>query len=165
MTNDEGNAVIQVKDSSRVLQFDGKMIAHSTSWRRGQYRWVEFTLYRTTSGVYVIARVGMSMLYHHPDCKVVSRNNLKESPAQALEQNAYPCTECHPEFNRSVNICMEKPRHWAQVCDSPEAVLEALYKYDEAGNRYLTLVAQRLMEEASEEDVLINNIYGVETIL
>lgn len=58
----------------------------------------------------------------------------------------------------------EKNRTWAQVSDDAEAVLEALYKYDDGGARYLTKVAQRLLETASEHDNNIDSIYHVELI-
>jgi len=43
-------------------------------------------------------------------------------------------------------------------------VLEALYKYDQSGARYLTNVAQRLLEDASDLDKGIDSIYRVEII-
>jgi hypothetical protein len=58
----------------------------------------------------------------------------------------------------------EKYRYWAQVSDDPDAVLEALYKYDQGGARYLTNVAQRLLDEASAVDPSIEAIYRVEVI-
>lgn len=142
------------------------MIGNSTSWRRGSYRWVEFSLYKTEEkGVYVLSRVGVSLMYHTPDCEVALRNNLREAPASELDRDATPCPQCRPD--RMTNfpiVCPERPRHWAQVCDTAEAVLEALTKYDEAGSRYLTFVAQRLLETAGEVDEAISDVYRVETI-
>jgi hypothetical protein len=43
-------------------------------------------------------------------------------------------------------------------------VLDALYKYDQGGARYLTNVAQRLLEQAAEQDEKIDTIYRVEMI-
>jgi len=43
-------------------------------------------------------------------------------------------------------------------------VLEALYKYDQSGARYLTNVAQRLLEDASEVDKGIESVYRIELI-
>lgn len=157
--------MIQIKDGSRILEFDGAMIGDSTSWRRGSYRWVEFKLYKTREeGRYIISRVGMSLLYHMNTCPVVARNNLRDAPRSALDRDAKACPECHPDqFNVPV-ICPERPRYWAQVCDTPQAVIEALMKYDEAGNRYLTFVAQRLLESASDIDPELDAMYRVETI-
>ena len=61
-------------------------------------------------------------------------------------------------------IFPEKHRHWAQVSDDPSAVLDALYKYDDGGARYLTNVAQRLLESASEKDKAVEMVYRVEVI-
>jgi hypothetical protein len=61
-------------------------------------------------------------------------------------------------------IFPEKNRHWAQVSDDPNAVLEALYKYDNGGARYLTNVAQRLLEQAAAVDKNIESIYKIEVI-
>jgi hypothetical protein len=58
----------------------------------------------------------------------------------------------------------EKDRTWAQVSDDAEAVLEALYKYDDGGARYLTHVAQRLLEQASDVDQAVESVYRVEMI-
>lgn len=157
--------MIEVKDGSRALQFDGRLIANSTSWRRGADRWVEFNLYRTDSGKYVINRIGMSLLYHAPDCEVVRRNNLRDEPASERHRDAIPCPICRPHQNGNFPIiCPERPRHWAQVCETADAVVEALQKYDDNGSRYLTYVAKRLLEAASEVDNAIDAAYRIEII-
>jgi hypothetical protein len=58
----------------------------------------------------------------------------------------------------------EKHRYWAQVSEDPDAVLEALYKYDQSGARYLTNVAQRLLDTAAAADERIEAVYRVEVI-
>jgi len=58
----------------------------------------------------------------------------------------------------------ETHRFWAQVSEEPDAVLEALYKSDQGGARYLTNVAQRLLEDASAVDKGIDKIYHIEVI-
>jgi hypothetical protein len=50
------------------------------------------------------------------------------------------------------------------VSDEPDAVLEALYKYDQGGARYLTMVAERLLEQAAPVDKGIQKIYSIEVI-
>lgn len=158
--------MIQVKDGSRILQFDGEMIGTSTSWHRSSPRWVEFKLYKTSGeGRYVLTRVGMSLLYHLPECEVVSRNSLHETARSDLDPNAVGCDVCQPDMINIPIVCPERPRHWAQVCDNPTSVIKALTKFDSAGNQYLTFVAQRLLETASERDGQLSEVYHVETIL
>lgn len=152
----------KVRDGNRELQFDGELLAESSSQQRGQHRWVEFQLYRTKSGSYVLSRIGQTRLFHDPGCAIVQRNHLKVSDPDELTENHVPCPECDPYDYEEVAI--EKPRYFALVSEHPDAVLEALYKYDTSGARYLTLVAQRLIERAGELDTRIDKAYKVEYI-
>jgi hypothetical protein len=58
----------------------------------------------------------------------------------------------------------ENYRYWAHVSEDPKAVLDALYKYDNGGARYLTNVAQRLLEVAAPKDSGIDSVYKIEVI-
>jgi hypothetical protein len=154
----------EVRDGSRTLQFDGTLLASSTSRRHDSLRWIEFQLYKTKNGSYVLSRVGVSLVYHGAACQLVKRYKLIEASSNILSADSAPCEECYPDDTLPV-IFPEKDRTWAQVSDEPEAVLEALYKYDNGGGaRYLTNVAQRLLEEASERDRGIESVYRVEMI-
>lgn len=153
----------EVKDGSRTLQFEGRLLGESTSWRRGSTRWIEFKLYKTESGSYILSRVGASLVFHGAACPLVKRYSLVERSTDQLLDDAIPCEECEPNLNLPV-IFPEKYRNWAQVSEDPDAVLEALYKYDNGGARYLTNVAQRLLEQAAEVDEGIEAIYRVEMI-
>lgn len=154
----------QVKDGSRTLQFNGRLLGESSSWRKGSTRWIEFSLYRTENGSYVLSRVGVSLVFHGAACALVKRYGLVEGTIEALADDAIPCEECNPSYDLPL-VFPEKNRTWAQVSEDPEAVLEALYKYDQGGARYLTHVAQRLLESASKYDDKIDAVYRVETIL
>jgi hypothetical protein len=153
----------EVKDGSRTLQFDGNLLASSTSRKYDSLRWIEFQLYKTKNGSYVLSRVGVSLVYHGAACQLVKRYKLIEAPPSALSTDSIPCEECYPDDTLPV-IFPERDRTWAQVSDEPEAVLEALYKYDHGGARYLTNVAQRLLDGASENDRGIESVYRVEMI-
>lgn len=153
----------EVKDGSRTLQFEGRLLGESTSWRRGSTRWIEFKLYKTESGSYILSRVGASLVFHGAACPLVKRYSLVERSTSELLDAAIPCDECQPDFNLPV-VFPEKYRNWAQVSEDPDAVLEALYKYDNGGARYLTNVAQRLLDQAAEKDEGIESIYRVEMI-
>lgn len=148
----------EVKDGSRILQFNGKILAESSSWRRHSERWIEFCLYRTDNGSYVLSRIGVSLVFHGAACPLVKQHNLTEDNPKNLEDDAVPCDECNPIKNLPV-VFPEKYRYWAQVSEDPKAVIDALYKYGKNGEKYLTLVAQRLLEEAAENDEKIDNLY------
>jgi hypothetical protein len=155
--------MIEVKDGSRTLQFSGKLLGKSSSWRNGSTRWIEFELYKTENGSYVLSRVGVSIVYHGAACHLVKRYGLQELKTEDAKSDMVPCEDCRPSFEAGL-IFPEKDRYWAQVSEDPNAVLEALYKYDNGGARYLTNVAQRLLEEAAAIDKGIEKIYKVEVI-
>ena len=155
--------MFEVKDSARTLQFNGKLLSESSSWRRDSTRWIEFALYKTDNGSYVLSRVGVSIIYHGAACPLVKRYSLNEINAIELRDNATPCLECNPSPS-AVMVFPEKYRYWAQVSDDPNAVLEALYKYDQGGARYLTKVAERLLQVAADIDKGIESIYRIELI-
>lgn len=153
----------EVKDGSRTLKFEGVQLGSSSSWRLGSDRWIEFDLYRTENGSYVLSRVGVSLVFHGASCALVKRYDLQEQDVTELEDDATPCTECKPTYEAPL-VFPEKYRHWAQVSDDPEAVLSALYKYDGEGVKYLTKVADRLLETASRKDPRIESVYKIELI-
>jgi len=152
-----------VKDGDRTLQFNGTLLAKSTSERRGANRWIEFELYKTESGSYILSRIGVSLMFHGAACSLVSKYKLTEAPAHDLPRRAVACEECQPDDSLDL-VFPEKYRHWAQVSDQPEAVLDALYKYDDNGAYYLTSVAQRLLQQAAKVDKDIADVYNVEVI-
>ena len=155
--------MIEVKDGARTLQFNGRLLGKSSSWRKGSNRWIEFELYRTESGSYILSRIGVSLIFHGASCALVKRYGLNEVPFEDLSTDAIACEECEPTEEAEL-VFPEKHRHWAQVSDEPEAVLDALYKFDDGGARYLTNVAQRLLEESSKTDENIAKVYKFEII-
>ena len=154
----------EVKDNKRTIKFDGVLLAFSTSFRPGVKRWIEFGLYRTVGGSFVLSRVGETHLYHDVECAVAERNGLVKIPRVSLRDGSVGCEVCRPDLTDTEMVAPELPRYWAQVSESAEAVVDSLYKYDEAGARYLTGVAERLLEEASTVDPAIESAYRVETI-
>jgi hypothetical protein len=94
---------------------------------------------------------------------LVKRYGLQEVSVDELRNDVVPCDDCRPSFAAGV-VFPEKNRYWAQVSEDPNAVLEALYKYDNGGARYLTHVAQRLLEDASGLDEGIETVYKIELI-
>jgi len=156
--------MLAVRDGSRTLQFEGALLGQSSSWRRGSTRWIEFKLFKTESGSYILSRIGVSLVYHGAACPLVSTYNLQEIPFYEMNTDGLPCERCNPDESAEL-IFPEKDRYWAQVSDNAGAVLEALYKYDEFGSRYLTSVAKRLMESAGKVDKNVFSTYKTETII
>ena len=155
----------EVFDGRRTLKFDGALLAFSTSYRPGRERWVEFSLFRTVGGTYILSRVGQTNQYHMPDCPVAERNGLNPTPRAALNPGGKACHSCRPDLEDSEQIAQELPRYYAATCDNADCIVESLYQDDNAGSRYLTGVARRLLDEASKVDEEIDRAYRVEIIL
>lgn len=155
--------MFEVKDGNRTLQFNGKLLGKSSSKRGDSTRWIEFELYRTESGSYILSRIGVSIVFHGAACPLVKKYGLQEIEYSELIVDALPCEECYPTEEAEL-VFPEKNRYWAQVSEEPTAVLDALYKYDDGGARYLTNVAQRLLEDSSKQDIKIAKVYKVEII-
>ena len=153
----------EVKNGNRILRFEGRHLAHSSSARYGSSRWIEFDLYKTNAGTYVLSRVGVSKIYHSSVCPLVARYGLHEASVDDLTRESVPCEECDPDLTDPV-IYPEEYRHWTLVAEEPEAILDALYKEDHNGARYLTRVAERLLSVAAAQDASIDLVYRFETI-
>lgn len=152
-----------VRDGARTLQFNGKKLGESSSYRRGASRWIEFALYRTDSGQYVLSRVGVSYVFHSSICELVGRYGLHEIDTANLAPEFVPCEECEPTRLEPL-VFPEKHRYWTLITTSPEAVRDALYMTDDFGARYLTKVAERVLEQAADNDADIDQVYRVEFI-
>lgn len=153
-----------VKDGIRSLQFDGKEIASSTSRSSYKNRWIEFNLYRTASGRFVLSRVGMSRYFHQKGCSIVKRNNIHSVPAENLAESLIECGDCRPSRVSDLDLYPESPRFWAQTIESAEGVVSSLKKVDEHGTEYLTDVAKRLLEEAASVDQEIYDAFYTEWV-
>jgi len=145
----------EVRDELRTIRFEGELLASSSSRNKRKARWVEFRLYKTNGGNYILSRIGVSLYYHQQSCPVVIRNNISPVPAMNLSMNLVPCDDCRPDKYRDLELFPETPRYWAQRFDAgvgAEGVVESLKREDEFGAEYLTDVAKKLLVEASKKD-------------
>ena len=153
-----------VRDKVRTREVDGVKLSESTSRVAKAPRWVEFSLYRTKSGQYVLARVGHSLVYHDQSCFSVSRNKLSEVDGLELPGDFVPCYECKPDRADVDGVFPEKPRYAMWVCVKPEAVIKCLLMEDDDGTEYLTNVAERLLVDAAKIDPLISEAFYNDSI-
>jgi hypothetical protein len=141
-----------VRDGVRTLEFTGVKLAESTSRDILKPRWVEFELYRTVTGQYVLARIGVSVYYHSEDCQTVVRNKLSAVDGSGLSAAYVPCDFCTPEKLAIEGVYPETPRYAAYVCADGVSVVASLMKQDKNRTEYLTNVARRLLTDASRLD-------------
>lgn len=155
-----------VRDSQRILKFNGRLLASSSSKRRDSFRWIEFDLYLTDSNKYILSRKGKSNLYHCIDCFIAEKSKLDESPRSEIEPHDYPCPECRPDLEDIPLVSFEREKCWARVYSTPTEVIDGLLKTDEtSGEKYMTAVARRLLEDAAATDDQLFETTTVEVIL
>lgn len=151
----------EVKNGQRIIEFDGDLLSSSSSQSNDSVRWVEFSLYLTAGGSYVLERIGHSLIYHDIGCEVVDRSGLKFKPGEQVGPQHVACPDCDPDPDDPNDIIViEKPRYFGLWSESPEVVLESLY-----GTRnYMTKVAERLIEDAAQYDQRLERAYRIEHI-
>lgn len=150
-THDETLPEFSVKDGVRTLRFDGIKLSESSSRYPGKPRWVEFELYRTTKGQYVVSRIGFSLFFHSQGCFTVSRNGLKELDGLQLPPEYTACDKCKPS-RVPEKVYPETPRHAGWVCGDAVGVVSSLMQQDDNKTEYLTNVARRLLMDAAGLD-------------
>lgn len=106
-------------DRNRRIQFRAAVLSAATTHRPGVGRWTELTVYRVPigeeeppAGVYVLARVGRSVLAHRGNCEVV---NVKRMAAIATDPEAarrMPCLDCMPPLAPpDPDVVVERTKH------------------------------------------------------
>lgn len=153
-----------VRDGTRLLRFEGTKLSESSSRIAEKPRWVEFKLYKTLKGTYVLSRAGMSTYFHDSECHVVTRNRLSVVDEAEIGLDAVACPDCRPSRIAPEGLYPETPRYWAQSSDSPQGVIASLMQYDGNKTEYLTNVARRLLEDAAEVDDRLSDAFYVDTI-
>lgn len=170
----------RVKDGTRSIEFDGTRLAHATTddGTNEMLRWTELSLHRTSTGKYVIEKVGQSCVYHAADttCKtdapLVSVADMRLTAiGDDNPTGTEPCPKCNPPdyytdepIPADAKARPEQPRTMGTICDTPQAVLNHLYGRSETGAKYLSHVSRRLLQEASEADPAIADVYLIERI-
>ena len=154
----------ETRDGARRIHFDAVELARSSSEVGGKPRWVEFTLYKTKSGQYVLYRIGRSYVYHTRDCQIVLKNRLGMYQDEHLPSKYIPCQECKPSILELDGLYPETPRYYTQSSDTAEGILALLHKTDKTQIRYLTNVAKDLLINAAQVDEGIRDVFYKSTI-
>lgn len=143
------HALFTVRDRDRILEFDGKLLAFSSSRGRGSLRWVEFSIYRTSGCEYVLSRIGHSSIYHGLECELLQQDAIP--PVAVPDEDTLPCPACRPSMVDEL-VRPETPRYFARVYQHPERMVADLYRSGSDGQKYLTRVARTALEAACYAD-------------
>lgn len=156
----------EIQDGLRTVRFEGELLSTSSSRDtdkdRDKKRWIEFKLYKTARGNYILSRIGMSLLYHQSACFVVEHNGILPVPTENLSLNMVPCKECRPNKKVDLELYPETPRYWMQKFDADggaAGLVASFEREDNYGALYFTNVSKRLLEEAAKKDDDIHSAY------
>jgi hypothetical protein len=149
-----------VKDGQRPLTFVGWMIASADSQSGRDVRWTELTLYKTLTGRYVMEKIGRSDVFHADRCQRRSKgvrhdvldDALPEEDSDLeLESVFVPCPDCRPSYDESP-VWVERDIAAVAVFESPEKLVQSLFRKDSDNMRFLSRVSRSLLEEAATRD-------------
>lgn len=155
----------------RTVRFVGVLLAQVSSERKSSPRWTVAELYRTTRHLYVIHRVGRSVVFHGADCNLARQNRLPyghEVPGGVQVDDVagrYPCVTCNPlSTDPPETLRYEQDRHWTTITETAQEALERLYRND-SGTRWLPWINAKLIEQARVRDAEIRAAWAVEVDL
>jgi hypothetical protein len=153
-----------VRDGQRPVTFVGWMVADADSQGGGDPRWTELALYRTTSGKYVLEKIGRSDVFHSVRCKRRSKGIQVDSLEAALKgEDVDPrdryvqCEQCRPGYDEAPVYVERDISSIAVYADAQQAV-DALFRKDGDNMRYLSRVARELLDEAAKADQDISTV-------
>ena len=152
--------MIKLNDGKRTLSFSGALLGKSSSFTKDSLRWIEFELYKTQAGQYILWRSGKSKVLHTIWCN----KKLDSIPSNAIQLDNFSlCKKCHPSSVETY-LSPELPRNKVINTKSANSVVKSLYMTDENDVKYLTKVATDLLEQASGVDEGICKAYKEEYI-
>jgi hypothetical protein len=128
----------QVQDGKQSLRFKAAVLAAATTERPGAARWTELTVYRTPladeeyepRGMYVVAKVGRSVVAHRPGCEKV-HNRLSYDAVRNVSPShlsyQVPCLTCQPEMAvLAPDTVLERTRHLVLQARTPADLQKVL---------------------------------------
>lgn len=164
----------ETKDGPRTISFIGWQLGEADSRPGADQppRWTELRLFKTTTGTYVLEKVGCSDVFHNETCAEKSgkplrgrrRDNLYDALPEGLEQEHpsaifVPCDVCAPDFEDSP-VWVEKDIFSTATFSTPSELLQALYRPDtrNTATKYLSRVARALLDQAIEKDPALRDL-------
>jgi hypothetical protein len=159
--------LLEVRDGSRRITFEGELIGFVTSAGNSKPRWSEYKLYKTIAGTYVLEKVGRSIVVHMPMCPEIidSLNRFQEeNPGRDPTDGWWFCESCCTGGRVDPTaLLVEHNRHWVTISEDPQHIVDALYRRKE-GARHLPRLSLDLLDQAARVDPAISEAFRVERI-
>jgi hypothetical protein len=150
-----------VQDGFRRITFTGVLLSRASSKTHDRWRWTELALYRTDGGSYILEKIGASRVLHVRDCPQVIEDlpRFQEVyPGEDPDDDKFLYDDCVPDVYDFPSLLVEKDRQWAQITDSPTAVIKSLTRYRDRA-RWIPRLNNTLLEHAAEIDPAVMRAY------
>jgi len=158
---------LSARDGRRVITFQGELVASASSANPSSNgRWTELRVYRSKGGSWIVEKVGRSTMVHIPGCDRVQSDKLprfQEAHPGQDPDDGYVYCECVGDEYDFTTLLVEEDRYWASVCDSVDALVEAVHRR-KGGTRRLPYFAQGVLDTLSERYPEVAAAYQVETV-
>jgi hypothetical protein len=162
----------KVRDgTTRVIEFEGERLAEVSSRRSGSPRWTELRLYRTQSGVFVLEKVGASVVVHAPGCpEILPGATLPRFQAEypgedPANDSWWWCESCGARAAQDMTaLLVEQPRFWAIISETPDEIVDSLYRR-KGGARTMPRMSLVLLEDAAKSSPEILDSYRSEVLI
>lgn len=142
----------QVRDGARLLTFDGELLGHITSGDKDKTRWTEMSVYKTTSGTYILEKVGKSIVTHMPECVEIRGEIPRFQTAHpGADPDDFEYHDCVPDEYDFTKLLVELDRYWATIAEDPQQIIEALYRKRD-GVRHMPRISIELLEKLGNVD-------------
>lgn len=160
----------KVRDGqTRIIEFEGRLLGEVSSRRSQAPRWTELRLYRTDAGVYVLEKVGASVVVHAPNCSDIMgslpRFQEKHPGADPTDSKWWFCERCGDLAVRDItSLLVESNRYWAIIAEDPADIVDSLYRRKN-GARSMPRMSLDLLDDAGRDDQAILNAFRAEYVL
>jgi hypothetical protein len=156
---------MRIQDDEGFLEFDGDQIAVATTEENERtLRWTEVHIFRTSSGKYVVQKIGKTRVYHRGSAEGPCAKYGKPGKYQNVDLDAIGCPVCNPDLDDDDNVRIETDRYTAHVSDTAKGAVESIHSQDNDGVTYLTRVAREALHVAARKDEDIHDAFFVRTV-
>lgn len=155
-----------VKDGQRSVTFVGQLVASADSQSGTDVRWTELSLYRTSTGRYILEKIGRSDVFHSELCKRRSKGLSftdlhAAAEAQSRDQDVttsyIACTDCRPDFEVRP-AWVEQDISSVAVYENVPVMIDAMYRRDADSAHFMSRVSRMLLDNASRKDPSISTV-------
>ena len=153
--------VIVHNGRDQTIRFDGEVLAFASTYAPGRGRWTEVVIYRSTTGEYIVSKIGRSTVVHLQDSSC-RRSYMQTIGRDDLLSTHSPCRKCNPDLGSALNIhisdanvprlLQESSLFSAKVSAHASGAVAACYSKDKNGLFYLIEPAERALEAAGTLD-------------